>query len=148
MTSYCGSAHTIVEIFWTLRNASVSLPSVRGRKIVVGRVIRMCQLVWKNQASLSAQPRPISLQKRSKVMRIDIRLQMRSADMIKVELALPRLYHAAQFFIEVHPIGALRTKKLKLIALHLNKRIFSGNFLFGWAQGIVVTKREILSKGK
>jgi hypothetical protein len=73
---------------------------------------------------------------------------MGTANMVKIELALPRLDHAAQFFIEVHPVWALRTKKLKLIALHLNKRIFSGNFFFGWAQGVVVTKREILSKSK
>jgi hypothetical protein len=98
----------------------------------------MRQLIWKNQASLSAQPRPIRLQKSSKVMRIDIGLQMRTTNMIKIELALPRLYHAAQFFIEVHPVGALRTKKLKLIALYLDKRIFSGNFLFSGAQGVVI----------
>jgi hypothetical protein len=108
----------------------------------------MGQIIRKNQTALPTQARPIGLQKSSKVVGINIRLQMGTSYMIKIELALTRLYHTAQFFIEVHPVWALRAKELKLIALHLNKRILSGNFLFGWAQGVIVTKRQILSKSK
>ena len=67
-------------------------------------------------------------------MRINIGLKVRTANMVKIELALARLDHLGKRLVEVQPIGAFGAKKLKLVALYLHKRIISSNFLLHGAE--------------
>jgi hypothetical protein len=53
-----------------------------------------------------------------------------------------------QFPIEQHPVGAFVAKKLKLIALHFDKRISAGNFLLYFTQRIICTEQGRLSEHK
>lgn len=73
---------------------------------------------------------------------------MRAANMIKIELALPRLDHVTELFVKVQPIWTFGAKKLKLIALHLNERIIFGDVLFYTTERIIVAQHWILSKSK
>ena len=124
ITFHYSTQKSKIQPFRTGVHAAVILPNIRRSELVVPRIIRLSQIKRKDQSTLPRKIVPVGLHIGANVVCIDIRLQVRTTDVVKVQFAVLAVYHGSKVTIQLLPILGIRRIKSKTVFGEIDERIF------------------------
>ena len=124
-TCNCRSQESVVDIVfaWSVWNTSIRIPIIWRGELVIPRIIRSSQIEWKHPTTFSGNVRPAILQMLTHVVCVNIRLQVRSTDVIHVQSSFFLITQSLHLIEEEFKVRTVFSVKFIVVFVPFHKRI-------------------------